>query len=188
MLGSLSYLYKRRYLARSSRYLTQRAQRFCSRLGRPGPEGSSHAWAIDETGTLETSGLGMCESEAEQLGNSEVNKITVPEEVLQVHGFAPPKKAEGMVCLIYENVNGFSNQLCGNEKVERAQRIHDKLEVDMVAYCEHQLNMRHKKNVNGFNQLFKGGKLRFSRWWLTMYMRMLGRYSRGVPVCSSSVT
>jgi hypothetical protein len=71
--------------------LTQRAQRFCSRLGRPGPKGSSHAWAIDETSTLETSGLGMCESEAEQLENSEVNKITVPEEVLQVHGFAPPK-------------------------------------------------------------------------------------------------
>ena len=40
---------------------------------------------------LETSGLGMGESEAEQLENSEVNKITVPEEVLQVHGFAPPK-------------------------------------------------------------------------------------------------
>ena len=28
----------------------------------------------------------------------------------------------------------------------------------MVAYCEHQLNMRHKKNVNGFNQLFTGGE------------------------------
>jgi hypothetical protein len=28
----------------------------------------------------------------------------------------------------------------------------------MVAYCEHQLNMHHKKNVNGFNQLFKGGE------------------------------
>ena len=28
----------------------------------------------------------------------------------------------------------------------------------MAAYCEHQLNMHHKKNVNGFNQLFKGGE------------------------------
>jgi hypothetical protein len=28
----------------------------------------------------------------------------------------------------------------------------------MAAYCEHQLNMRHNKNVNGFNQLFKGGE------------------------------
>jgi hypothetical protein len=137
--------------------LTQLAQQFRSRLGRPGPKGSSHAWAIDEMGTLEASGLGMCESEAVQLENSEVNKITVPEEVFQVHGFAPPKKAEGTVRLIYENVNGFSNRLCGNEKVERVQQIHNKLEVDMAANCEHQLNMHHKKNVNGFNQLFKGG-------------------------------
>ncbi len=28
----------------------------------------------------------------------------------------------------------------------------------MVAYCEHRLNMWHKKNINGFNQLFKGGE------------------------------
>jgi hypothetical protein len=27
--------------------------------------------------------------------------------------------------------------------------------VDIVAYCEHQLNMRHKKNGNSFNLLFK---------------------------------
>jgi hypothetical protein len=42
--------------------------------------------------------------------------------------------------------------------VERAREIHDKLEVDLVAYCEHQLNMRHRKNENGFSQLFKSGE------------------------------
>ncbi len=138
--------------------LTQRAERFRSRLGRSGLEGLGHAWAIDKTGTIETSGLVTCESKAEQLEISEVNKITIPEEILQVHGFAPSKKGEGMVCLIYENVNGFSNRLSGNEKVKQAQQIHDKLEVDMAAYCEHWLNMHHKKIVNGFNQLFKGGE------------------------------
>ncbi len=40
----------------------------------------------------------------------------------------------------------------------RAREIHDELELDLVAYCEHQLNMRHRKNGNGFNQLFKGGE------------------------------
>jgi hypothetical protein len=89
--------------------LTQRAQQFCGRMGGPGHEGLGHAWAIDETGTLKTSGLGMCDSEVEQLENREVNKITVPEEVLQVHGFVPPRKADGTVQLIYENVNEFSN-------------------------------------------------------------------------------
>jgi hypothetical protein len=42
--------------------------------------------------------------------------------------------------------------------VDRAREIHDDLEVDIAAYCEHKLNMKHKKNCNGFNQLFKGGK------------------------------
>jgi hypothetical protein len=138
--------------------LTQRAERFRSRLGRPGQEGLGQAWVIDETGTIETNGLVTGDSETEQLEISEVNKITIPEEILQVHGFAPPKKGEGTVRLIYENVNGFSNRLSGNAKVERARQIHDELEVDMAAYCEHHLNMRHKKNVNGFNQLFKGGE------------------------------
>jgi hypothetical protein len=100
--------------------LTQRAERFRNRLGRSGLEGLGHAWAIDETGTIETSGLVTHKSEAEQLEISEVNKITIPEEILQVYGFAPPKKGEGTVCLIYENVNGFTNCLSGNEKVERA--------------------------------------------------------------------
>jgi hypothetical protein len=36
--------------------------------------------------------------------------------------------------------------------------MHNKLEAGIAAYCEHQLNMRHKKNCNRFNQLFKGGE------------------------------
>jgi hypothetical protein len=32
------------------------------------------------------------------------------------------------------------------------------LEVDIAAYCKHWLNMRGKHNINGFNQLFQGGK------------------------------
>jgi hypothetical protein len=36
--------------------------------------------------------------------------------------------------------------------------MHDKLEVDVAAYCEHKMNMKHKRNINGINQLFKGGK------------------------------
>jgi hypothetical protein len=89
--------------------LTQHAQQFHARLSGPGHENLDHTWAIDKTGTLETSGLGMCECEIEQVESREVSKLTVPEEVLQVHGFAPPRKAEGIVWLIYKNVNGFLN-------------------------------------------------------------------------------
>ncbi len=77
--------------------------------------------------------------------------------MLQVHGYALPKKAEGTVCLAYENVNGLSNCPCGNKKVNRMKELHDELKVHMAAYCEHKLNMKHKKNVNGLYQLFKGG-------------------------------
>jgi hypothetical protein len=65
---------------------------------------------------------------------------------------------EGTVCLIYENVNGYCNRMSNNEKVERSKELHDKLEVDIAAYCKHKLNMKHKKNGNSFNQLFKGGE------------------------------
>jgi hypothetical protein len=36
--------------------------------------------------------------------------------------------------------------------------LHDKLEIDIAAYCEHKINYKHKRHVNGFNQLFNGGE------------------------------
>ncbi len=55
-------------------------------------------------------------------------------------------------------MNGLNNCLCGNEKIRRMKGLHDELEVNMAAYCEHKLIMKHRKNINGFNQLFKGGE------------------------------
>jgi exonuclease III len=98
------------------------------------------------------------ENDALQQEMKELNGITVPEEVLQVHGFALPKKAEGTVRLIYENVNGINTRMSDNKKVERMKELHDKLEIDVAAYCEHKINFKHKRNANGFNQLFKGGE------------------------------
>ena len=117
---------------------------------------AEHLWSVDETGTINTSALALCNlRETEQQEISKINSIQVPDELLRVHGMAPPRKVEGSVCLIYENVNGFQNKMCGNEKVDKAKDVHDKLEVDIAAYCKHQLNMRHKQNQNGFSQLFK---------------------------------
>jgi hypothetical protein len=87
-----------------------------------------------------------------------VMELGISEEVLQVHGVALPSKGKGVVRLIYENVNGLSNKLSNNDKVDKAKEIHDDLEVDIVAYNKHRLNMRDRRNVNGFNQLFKGGE------------------------------
>ncbi len=114
---------------------------------------------IDKTGTLDLSGLNIYkEKESLQLETEEVNGISIPEEVLQVHDFAPPKKGEGTVRLIDENINGINTRLSKNEKVERMREIHDELEVDVAAYCEHKINYKHRRNINGFNQLFNGGE------------------------------
>ncbi len=85
-------------------------------------------------------------------------ELGISEEVLQVHGVTPPSKGKGVVRLIYENVNGISNKLSNNDKVDKAKEFHDNLEVDIIAYNKHRLNMHDRRNVNGFNQLFKGGE------------------------------
>ncbi len=108
-----------------------------------------HSWALDKTGTIRT--LAIEYMEVEQQEKDEVFNIEVPDKVLQVHDHAPPSKAERMLCLIYKNINGICNRLSNNEKLEKARSLHAKLEVDIVAYCEYQLNMRHKANCNGFN-------------------------------------
>ena len=66
---------------------------------------------------IDTSGL-TCDGKnnAEQQEIRETLNIPVPDEVLQVHGYAPPTKVKETVCLIYENVNRINNRMCNNEK------------------------------------------------------------------------
>ena len=122
------------------------------------------SWALDETGTVDATIFDKSIENVEELARTErmerirVSEARIPDEVLKVHGSAPKSKGEGITRLIYENVNGLSNKLSDNEDLEKAKEIHDLLEVDIVAYNEHRLNMGHKANVNGFNQLFKGGE------------------------------
>ena len=80
--------------------------------------------------------------------------MKIAEELLRVHGIAPGKKPEGITRIIYENVNGLNTRISGNEKVEKAKDVIDELEADVVCYNEHRINIKHKQNHNGFNQLF----------------------------------
>jgi hypothetical protein len=50
------------------------------------------------------------------------------------------------------------DRMSNNDKLEKAKGLNNKLEVDIAAYNEYQLNLRHRLNVNGFNQMFKGGE------------------------------
>ncbi len=63
-----------------------------------------------------------------------------------------------MIRLVYENANGIDGRYKNKWKVEKAKGIHNDLEVDISAYNEHRLNMQHKLNKVGFNQLFWGGE------------------------------
>jgi exonuclease III len=144
--------------------LKNRASRYSNRGFTHGADDNLVSWALDETGTVDASFL--CNNNenneqivlVEQQERNRVAELGVPEEVLRIHGVAPGSKRDGVIRLIYENVNGINNRLCNNDKVEKAKEIIDNLEVDIVAYNEHRLNMQDRHNVNGFSQLFKGGE------------------------------
>ena len=127
----------------------------------------------------------MCNLHVKQEEISEVNAIAVLEEVLQVHGYAPSKKAEGSVCLVYENVNRYINWLCNNNKVEQSKEIHDVLKVDVAVYCKHKMNMKHRQIVHGFNQLFKGSGAAIHILLRIMYKRTLVGHNKGEQVYCS---
>ncbi len=144
--------------------LKNRASRFSNRGSVCGVGDNLVSWALDETGTIDASFL--CNNNenserialAEQHKRNRVTELGVPEEVLRTHGVAPTSKAEGVIRLIYENANSINNKLSNNDKVEKAKGIIDELEADIVVYNEHRLNIQDQQNVNGFNQLFKGGE------------------------------
>jgi hypothetical protein len=122
------------------------------------------SWAINKTGTVDASLFHSTKenekqrSATEQQERRRVREAVVSDDVLRIHGMALGSKGGGITRLIYENVNGLSNRITDNVKLERAKDLHDELEVDIAAYNEHRLNMAHRQNINEFNQLFKGGK------------------------------
>jgi hypothetical protein len=83
----------------------------------------------------------------------------VSEYLLEVHGLPPGRKRDGVTRLIFENMNGLqSTMLRKNEKLEKVRRVINDLQADIVCYNEHQQNLCHKSNWNGFWQMFNGNK------------------------------
>jgi hypothetical protein len=136
--------------------LEERAMRYRVRGRLEETSTRTHNWGLDETGTINTSGLLLSREEIQQ--QEEIDIRGVSEEVLQVHGVLPGRKEEGITRLLYENANGIHNRLGGNEKLDKAKDLINELEADVVAYNEHRQNLRHKDNRNGWNQLFRGGE------------------------------
>jgi hypothetical protein len=93
------------------------------KLGDIGDRTVLAAAAIDETGTVNAAYLLNNDSENdEQLVLTElqerdrVRELGVEDEVLQVHRTPPSSKGEGIMRLIYENLNGLSNKLSDNKR------------------------------------------------------------------------
>jgi hypothetical protein len=100
--------------------LSHRADKF-QNLYKVNQEEHPQSWALDKTGSIRTSTIKYME--VEQQEKDEVFNIKAPDEVLQVHGHAPPSKAEGTFCLIYKNINGICNRLSNNKKLEKARSL-----------------------------------------------------------------
>ena len=116
--------------------------------------------AIDETGTVPRFHAGDDKDNrvnVEEQLRKEIREVS--EYLLEVHGVPPGRKGEGITRLIYENLNGIQSSLSNkNEKLEKARRVIDDLQADVVCYNEHHQNLRHKANRNGFRQMFNGGE------------------------------
>jgi hypothetical protein len=126
--------------------LEKRAQRYVNRKqtekeldeelisGALGPDGGLHNdLMLDNDWTLEE------QQEVQQL-------LEERADLLEVLGVAPGQKAEGIVRVVYENVNGLRAQLSGNDKLEKLKTILDDLEADVFAMNEHRNNMKHNAN------------------------------------------
>jgi hypothetical protein len=66
-----------------------------------------HNWLVDKTGTIDTSKLELREVEQQE----RLDMTGISDKILRVHGNMPGKKADGVVRLLYENVNSLSNRL-----------------------------------------------------------------------------
>ena len=82
----------------------------------------------------------------------------VGDKIFQTHGEDLVQKKEGVLRLIYENVNGLHSGLLGNKKIEKAQAIHDELKVDIVANNEHHNNFKHEWYNMNLLEIFNGGE------------------------------
>ena len=56
---------------------------------------------------------------------------------MEVHGRAPGQKTEGTTRFIYKNSDGFSNNIEGNPKLNKATELIDNLEVDVVGALQY---------------------------------------------------
>jgi hypothetical protein len=108
------------------RALTERADRLRNNRGKlANADDLLTSWAINETEMVNASLFHSTRENEEQRSAMEqqerrrVREAVVSDNVLRIHGTAPGSKGEGITRLMYENVNGLSNRIMNNKKLER---------------------------------------------------------------------
>jgi hypothetical protein len=134
-------------------YLERRADRF-RRNGRWHKEEMEEIIVELEEGMGDRCNDGGLEGDAKMAEHAAVWEA-ITEGLLQPHGTPPNTKQDGIFRILCENLNGFTNQITGNHKLDKAIDIKDELDMDMLLYSEHPLNLRHKENKNNFKQMFQ---------------------------------
>jgi hypothetical protein len=82
-------------------------------------EAHLHSWMLDKTGTINTCLL----DHGEILQQEQLDVRGASEEVRQVHRTLTWCKEGGITQLLYENANGLSNRMCGNNKLSTARDL-----------------------------------------------------------------
>ena len=77
------------------------------------------------------------------------------------------------------NSNGFNSRISNNDKLDKAKRVINDLESDIVVFNEHKLNLRHKDNKNGFSQMFNGGECKIRSVAANNVHKNVGRVQQG---------
>lgn len=67
----------------------------------------------------------------------------------------PNMKAEGIWCIVYENVNSIKPILSNNSKLIKFCDMIDNLQAIIVSVCKHEINILHSTVVNSQQQLFQ---------------------------------
>ena len=143
--------------------------------------------AVDETGTVLCSDGGGDEESrvnVEEQLRKEIRNVS--DYLPEVHGVSPGRKGERITWLLYNNLNGLQSTLSSrNEKLEKARRVINDLQADVVCYNEHWQNLRHKANRNGFRQMFNGSKTDLQAIVSHNVHKNIGKYQEGGTVMMS---
>lgn len=121
-------------------------------------QGSAGGNLIDETGTVDISAVLQEEQQDQEARRVERRECAgLHKSLVETHGIRLGTKQEGVCRLMYENINGLPSHITGNGRLDKAKKLIDEFQPDIVAYNEVRINWKHRQVVHGLGKMFQGG-------------------------------